>query len=277
MAKTVTGVGSLHYDFTFGILTIFTIALVSVLLIKCGNHKGGCAAVMIFYMIALIMTPYLMLIVCGGNAAVRSQLVLPALTGFYAYVDLNICIIFIKRLKNPNNEKSCNDDNQYKKDFKGILIKAVSAALCFVCVAAAWRETSITESLYYTEKMCYEQDVYIARELISRIDIARGNEQYPIVVIGTYDFKENNACVVGETIGRSFFEHDADVEPMFYWSTRRVINLMHVLGYDYRQVTDPDMIAVAMADSKYMPEWPYDNCVQIHDDMIIVKMSDFEE
>jgi hypothetical protein len=186
-------------------------------------------------------------------------------------------MIFIKRLKNPNNEKSYNDDNQDKKDFKGILIKAVSAALCFVCVAAAWRETSITESLYYTEKMCYEQDVYIARELISRIDIARGNEQYPIVVIGTYDFKENNACVVGETIGRSFFEHDADVEPMFYWSTRRVINLMHVLGYDYRQVTDPDMIAVAMADSKYMPEWPYDNCVQIHDDMIIVKMSDFEE
>ncbi|MCD7835925.1 MAG: hypothetical protein LUG83_04645, partial [Lachnospiraceae bacterium] len=178
---------------------------------------------------------------------------------------LNICF----RLKEDMAESAA----RVKIIFAGTAAAAVSA----VCILAAWRQTQVTEALYYTEKMCYEQDTSIARELITRIDEVRGHNWYPVVIIGTYGFKENHACVLGETIGRSFFEHDADVEPRFYWSTRRALGLMHVLGYNYEQVVEPEMIAIAMEDSKYMPEWPNEGCVQVYDDMIIVKMSDFDE
>lgn len=270
IAKTFTGIGAVHYDITFGMLTISTIGLFIVLLLKHGRHGKGSLGMMLFFLASLIITPYLLLVICGGNAAVRSQLVLPALTGLYAYIDLNICFRFIEDIENEDKKEAATK-------FKIILVRAAAVAAIFICTLAAWRQTKVTEALYYTERMCYEQDVAIARELISKIDEERGHNWYPVVFIGTYDFKENHAAIMGETIGRSFFEHDADAEPRFYWSTRRALGLMHVLGYNYEQVVDPELIGIAMEDSKYMPEWPNEGCVQVHDDMIIVKMSNFEE
>lgn len=279
IAKTFTGIGAVHYDITFGMLTIFTIGLFIILLLKSGRRGKGSLGMMLFFLASLIITPYLLLVICGGNATVRSQLVLPALTGFYAYIDLNICFRLMKDTEKGDTVKAYTKETAKKsKIISGIIwVRAAAAAVLLVCILAAWRQTKVTEALYYTEKMCYEQDVAIARELISKIDEERGHNWYPVVFIGTYDFKESHAAVVGETIGRSFFEHDADAEPRFYWSTRRALGLMHVLGYNYEQVTDPEMIGIAMEDSKYMPEWPNEGCVQVHDDMIIVKMSNFEE
>lgn len=270
IVKTLTGIGAVHYDMTFGILTIFSIGLFIVLLFRYGRHKRGSLGIMLFFLAALIVTPYLLLVICGGNAAVRSQLVLPALTGLYAYVDLNICFRLREDIKKGEITEAVSK-------VKIISIRSAGAIVLLVCIFAAWRQTKVTQALYYTEKMCYEQDVSIARELISKIDEERGHNWYPVVFIGTYEFKKSHACIMGETIGRSFFEHDADAEPRFYWSTRRALGLMHVLGYNYEQVVDPEMIAIAMEDSKYMPEWPNEGCVQVHDDMIIVKMSNFEE
>lgn len=270
IAKTFTGIGAVHYDITFGMLTIFTIGLFIVLLLKHGRHKKGSFGIILFFLASVIITPYLLLIICGGNAAVRSQLVLPALTALYAYTDINICFRLREDMKGEAVKEAAGKS-------KIIFIGSAEAIILLVCIFAAWRQTKVTEALYYTEKMCYEQDVSIARELINKIDEERGHNWYPVIFIGTYDFKENHACIVGETIGRSFFEHDADAEPRFYWSTRRALGLMHVLGYNYEQVVDPEMIAIAMEDSKYMPEWPNEGCVQVHDDMIIVKMSNFEE
>lgn len=275
IAKTFTGIGAVHYDITFGMLTIFTIGLFIVLLLKYGRNGKGSLGMMLFFLASLIITPYLLLVICGGNAAVRSQLVLPALTGLYAYIDLNICFRFIEDIEKTDIENE--DKKEAAKKLKIISVRAAAVVAIFVCTLAAWRQTKVTEALYYTEKMCYEQDVAIARELISKIDEERGHNWYPVVFIGTYDFKESHAAIMGETIGRSFFEHDADAEPRFYWSTRRALGLMHVLGYNYEQVVDPEMIGIAMEDSKYMPEWPNEGCVQVHDDMIIVKMSNFEE
>ncbi|MCD7835903.1 MAG: glucosyltransferase domain-containing protein, partial [Lachnospiraceae bacterium] len=84
-AKTLTGVGFVHYDFTFGILTIFTLGLILTLLLRHGRRKKGSFGMLLFLSAALVVSPYLLLIICGGNVVVRSQLALPALTGFYAY------------------------------------------------------------------------------------------------------------------------------------------------------------------------------------------------
>jgi hypothetical protein len=265
MAKTFIGAGSVHYDFTFGIITIITIILFGAFIIVSAKGCRRCIPMMFFYIFSAVMTPYLLTIVCGGNVAVRSQMVLPALGAFYVYVDLNIIFLLLEKIKGRN------------RSLKTIGVRTMAVVLFASCALGVWRQTTVTEALYYTEKMSYEQDVYIARELIQKIDEVRGHNWYPVVFIGTYSYQGSHASVIGETIGRSFFEHDADTEPRFYWSTRRALGLMHVLGYNYEQVTEPEMIAIAMEDSKYMPEWPNEGCVQVHDDMIIVKMSDFEE
>lgn len=134
-----------------------------------------------------------------------------------------------------------------------------------------------TEALYYTEKMCYEQDIYITRELIVKIENEKGNDWLPVIFVGKREFRDNNSIIQGETIGHSFYEHDADVEPKYFFSSRRILGLMHILGYDYEQVTDPEQINIAVDNSKYMPAWPQGGCVQVHDGMVIVKVGELDE
>lgn len=263
--KTFTGADSVHYDFTFGIITIITLVLLAAFVKVNAKGCGKCIPVLFFYFFSAVMTPYLLTAICGGNVAIRSRLALPALEAFYVYVDLNIIFMLLEKTKGRS------------RNLKTISVQTAAVIFSAVCVLNIWRQTTVTEALYYTEKMSYEQDVYIARELIQRIDEVRGNNWYPVVFIGTYSYQTSHASLIGETIGRSFFEQDADTEPRFYWSTRRALGLMHVLGYNYEQVTEPDMIAIAMERSKYMPEWPNEGCVQVHDDMIIVKMSNFDD
>lgn len=191
----------------------------------------------------------------------RSQLVLPAITGFLAYLDTGICCELWEEKKNPGSARK--------------LPLAASVVLTAVCVAGAWHQTQTTQSLYYTERCCYEQDAALGRALITRLEQVQGGENLPVVVIGSRSFSGNNACVIGEMIGKSFFEHDADVEPVFFWSTRRILGFLHTLGADYRQV-DAERIPEAMEYSTYMPEWPAENSVQIHEGMIVVKLSHFE-
>ena len=93
----------------------------------------------------------------------------------------------------------------------------------------------------------------------------------PVIVIGTNEFQGNNACVEGEIIGRSFFAYDTEVEPLSYWSTRRVLGFMEtVSGIQYGMIPQ-ERVAEAREYSRYMPEYPYDGYVQAKDNMIIIK------
>ena len=114
----------------------------------------------------------------------------------------------------------------------------------------------------------------MGRELITRLEQVRGQDSLPVIVIGKKEFEGNNACLLGEVIGRSFFDYDTDVEPAFYWSTRRILGFLHILGKDYAMVSE-DRVEQAMEYSTYMPEWPAENSVQVWDGMIVVKLSHF--
>ena len=96
-----------------------------------------------------------------------------------------------------------------------------------------------------------------------------------MAVVGRKPFSGNNACVTGEIIGKSFFDHDTEVEPQYYWSTRRILGFLHVLGADYLQA-DKGRFADVVDYSKNMPVWPAEGSVQIYDGMIVVKLSGIE-
>ncbi len=257
--KVLTGYEGIHYHFSFGLLCIMILWLTvnTVISVNRENSKKSPFGVIWFYFASLFVTPFLMTVVCGGAPVIRSQLVLPLLTGFLAYLVVGLL--------------SKEFTKEGEKTFKCYKIGSVIAML--VCVVGIWSQTATTQSLYYTDEMRYEQDVALGRELITEIDRARGQFNLPLVVVGNKPFSGNHACVTGEIIGKSFFDHDVEVEPKYYWSTRRIVGFFHVLGADYEQAVQSKFPG-AVAFSADMPVWPAEGSIQLYDSMVIVKLSE---
>lgn len=248
IARVCTGIGSPYYSLGYGILCLLAAVLLCALLRK-GEYRGR-RLFLLFLFFSLMLTPFLMTIVCGGAPAVRSQLVLPAMTGFLGWLNLYLSGLL-------------------KRERKGA---PVTGILWGVCLITALFQLQVTCRLYYTDSMRYEQDAALGRNMIARIEQVRGKEQLPVVFIGKREFKGNHACLEGEVIGRSFFDYDTEVEPANYWSTRRILGLLYILGGDYAMI-DKERLPEAVRYSTYMPEWPAENSVQIWNGMIVVKLS----
>ncbi len=254
VVKVLTGYETVHYHFSFGLLCIFTVCLAMIIGVSFWKvkKKKGTIAVLFFYVIALFATPFLMTLVCGGAPAIRSQLVLPLITGFLAYFVISVL-----------------------EEQKGKAGKVALVGAGVICVLGIWGETSTTMTLYYTDEMRYEQDEALGRELITAIDRVVGEQDLPVAVIGQRPFQGNHACTTGEIIGKSFFDHDVEVEPQYYWSTRRILGFLHILGADYAQA-DRGRFAEILGFSVNMPVWPAEDSIQVYDGMVVVKLSNVE-
>jgi len=255
--KSLTGYEGIHYHFSFGLLCIMILGLVGYTVFSVKGEKKGSGIVVLFYLVALLATPFLMTLVCGGAPVIRSQLVLPLLTGFLAYTVAGMLAeSFSQGGKTPF-----------------VIYKIGFVVTVLICVVGIWSQTATTQSLYYTDEMRYEQDAALGRALISEIDRVRGRFNLPVVVVGNKPFTGNHACVTGEIIGKSFFDHDVEVEPKYYWSTRRIVGFFHVLGADYEQAAQSKFPG-AVAYSADMPVWPAEGSIQLYDSMVIVKLSE---
>ena len=79
---------SLFYSIFYGGLLVCSMALLAANLWRfVRNNKTGCITVCFFY-ISLQITPFLMTLLQGGEPVLRSQLVLPAMTGFQAMLNI---------------------------------------------------------------------------------------------------------------------------------------------------------------------------------------------
>ncbi len=134
-------------------------------------------------------------------------------------------------------------------------------------------------SLHYTEQMSYEQDAYLGREMIARIEQVIEETpgadmvELPVIIIGNRPFQGNNATLTGEIIGSSFFDYDVNVEPVYYWSSRRILGFLHTLGADY-SLPSKEGLATAKILARDMPVWPAEGSVQVQENMVIIKLSD---
>lgn len=256
--KALTGYEGIHYHFSFGLLCIMIAVLTIWFCLRYlrAQKKKGVVAVVLFYLAAVFVSPFLMTLVCGGAPVIRSQLVLPLLTGFLAYL---VFTLLGKKAWSAEKRKP--------------MLRMGQVLSILICVVGIWAQTSMTQSLYYTDEMRYEQDAALGRELIQEIDRVRGRFTLPIAIVGNKPFSGNHACVTGEIIGKSFFDHDVEVEPKYYWSTRRMLGFFHVLGADYEQAAKekfPDVVNY----SKDMPVWPAEGSIRLYDSMVIVKLSE---
>lgn len=254
--KTMSGYGGIYYNPGYGILCLVTVVTMILLLI-CLKQKKPVVFVMLFYLAALLSTPYLMTIVLGAAPACRSQLVLPMATGFLAYLVIEMWLAL-----GVNRNKGGS--------YAGyVLLGGIVAG----CIIGIFQQTMTTFRLYYTDRMRYEQDAAMGRELITRIEQLCAEDEVAFVVVGNKPFEGNNICVEGEMIGVSFFDHDSEVEPPCYWSTKRVQGLLHVLGANY-EIAPVERFEGAIEFSEDMPEWPAEDSVRLFEGVTIVKLSD---
>lgn len=257
VGKVFLGYQSPFYSIGFGALALINLLLLFRYLKVKKTGKGTGAVILFFYM-ALLVTPFLMTFVVGTAPAIRSQLVLPLVTGFQGYFGAKLL------------------EWQLDSIAKEISRKLILGCVVAIALVGGIHQTKVTYALYYTDSCRYEHDVALARELIQLIGrINYDGTELPVVVIGAKEFKGNSACVMGETIGKSFFDYDMDVEPVCYWSSRRALGFMNSLGLNSNLVT-VDRIEEAKEYSLYMPAWPYEGCVQEYNGMIVVKLSNWE-
>ena len=250
--KAFTGYDSIFYNPVLGALALFDFILLLVFLTRILGKRGGKGIILFFYL-ALLATPFMMTVVLGGTPAMRSQMVLPAVAGFLGYLGIELV-----RLQSP-----CQGRRQ------GILLCCVLA----ICLLGGAGQAKVTGQLYYTDWCRYEQDAAIGRSVIEKIEQVRPEEEIlPVAVVGGREFSGNHSCVVGEVIGRSFFNYDREVEPVPFWSTRRVLGFLHTLGADYVQIP-LERAGEALKCSADMPVWPAEDSVQVRNGMIIVKLS----
>ncbi len=246
-----TGQNSIFYSWVFGVLCLIGL-VVALMLVK----KQGWG--LIFYYVALLTTPFLMTVVCADVPAIRSQLILPAMTGFVLYVD----VLMMKSLQ--RSEKTAKRKGAFGPIYALLAVLAIFGSL--------W-EIQISLRLYYTDACRYAEDEALGRALIVQLEDLIGQDGTPIIVIGSRAFRGNNACIEGEIIGRSIFEHDVEEEPRYYWSTRRIVGFLHTLGYDCEQLSDKN-ISYAEDFAVDMDPWPDDDSVIHAGDMIIIKLSE---
>lgn len=248
--QALTGAGSIFYHWSYGALCVSSFLLLLALLWKRREQRKGSRLMLLFLYLALMAMPFLMTIIMGSIPAVRSQLILPVMTAFLAY--LNIVLL-------------CHATGLKEK-----VLGCAAAVLVLVCGAGSLEQARMTGALYYTDRCRYEQDVAVARQLIRELD--RINYwKLPVAVVGKLEFEPNNACVQGEIIGCSFFDYDTEVEPQNYWSTRRILGFFHTLGADYEQL-HIDRMDEALECSTYMATWPEYNCIEIWDDFVVIRL-----
>lgn len=257
MGKVFTGLKGVHFSAVLGFLSI----LLFVLLVRLGIRRGRLVWRIFLLTGALLSTPFLMTLVCGTAPAVRSQLVLPGVVGFVGYLVLYLGSLERKSAENVLKKSGCK--------IAGFLL----AAGIVIGVTGSWKQIQTTLRLYYTDACRYEQDEALGRALVQRIQEEFGTVPYSLAVIGTKAFQPNNACLEGEVIGKSFFDYDDEVEPEYYWSTRRIIGLLHTLGYEYHHAPVEAMEDAAIY-AEEMPVWPEEGCVRIEDGIVYVKLSE---
>lgn len=271
VVRAMTGYQSVHYHFSFGLLCVMAIILILLLCFRYGKGKKGIVCVTLFYLAALLVTPFLMTLICGGAPAVRSQLVLPFLTGFLAYLNVTLVMTWRAVSADASVQKEKNEKQEHGT---GKLQGAVTTFVAAICVVGIWGQIQTTMSLYYTDRMRYDQDAFLGRALITEIERVTGGEKMPVAVFGKIPFSGNNVCIEGEIIGKSFFDYDTEVEPKYYWSTRRILGFLHTLGADYPQVAR-ERFGNAKIESDCMPAWPAEGSVQIRDRMLVIKLGEY--
>lgn len=195
----------------------------------------------IFLLIAMVMTPFLIMYIFGTFIPPRSMLALPFM----------IAILWFILYRNISEK------------FKKIVL-----GVTFIVLIG---NTYCTTRLFYSAYTSWQADRDMANRIIERIyslELPVENEKIPIAFIGKYQFEENQLFMkTKDVFGASFFEWDNG-------NPYRMNLIFNTVGENHFQVVIPNENNGLIEKSMDMPDWPYKGSVVYRDGVVVVKLSE---
>lgn len=197
---------------------------------------------------ALLITPFLMGIILGGEPTKRTSISHPFMIAF------SIMYIYSEIEKYIKNKRS------------------LPLILCLIAYVPFYQGVA-SSRLYYTEYITNKESEIIATKISDKIEEITGSylPQQKVVFIGCMQLNRNNSCYELsdlEYVGRSFFETSFSTTHGSFLMR----NYLSTLGIEYLCPSDEDA-RKAEEYAKNMPQWPDKSSIQKLDDMVIVKLS----
>lgn len=207
---------------------------------------------------ALVLSPFYLTMVQGIRPVPRAQLSLPFATAFLAYL---VGILGAEKVHASQAAK--------------VLKKAVGIGLLVTVVILVGQEAGITQRMYYTDALRYEQDAALAYHIQTDIQEFTGQDSFegPVVFLGRREARLNDVCVTGDVMGQSLFAWDTDAEPVYYWSSGRIVGFLHTVGARYAK-PEAAQVQAAVDKGAQMPVYPARGSIAWCGETLVVKLSE---
>lgn len=243
-----------------------TAGIVSVVSLFAGWGKAkGAYLLYAFAVLFLPATPFLITLITGMNQPIRGQMVYPLV---YAYMVMTL----YGRIKELLERRT---DGQAGRKAYCLVKKCVQAAVFLVWLRVGWLQCMTACQLWETAHESYVQDVLTANRMYWDICDAAGEEQAEdcmVVFVGERGLRLSESAVVGDAIGYSFFEWDAD---SLMGVNERVHKFFETLGLKMEKPEEGEYQEALKAAAEY-PVWPAKgSAFKIRDGLIGVKLSEF--
>lgn len=249
-----TGQGTFYFA-EFGILCL---ALLGIVLWRC--FRTGKAAVSVwrlFLLCAWFASPFYLSVLLGMRPVIRAQLTLPFVTGGTAF----LCGYLFLQWNAELSRRVCRN--------------AAGVFLALLCISAVYREASVTSRLYYSDAIRAQGDYALAVSLQKDIQAFTGETGYSGVVLfwGRREASKNPSCIEGDIMGQSVFNWDTDVEPLYFYSSNRIVDFLNALGSSYSK-PDASQLADAAEVMEAVPCYPSPGSIFWVGDAVAVRLSD---
>lgn len=224
--------------------TLMLAAFLVIQIIRVVKRRTSVLSLLISILIGL--SPLMMSIILGSNPSVRTEL------------SYSLAFAFIA---------------SFVASFAAT--KKIGDIAAWICILAlAFNQASITNRIFYSEKIRFETTTQLAYEIKSRIDqLDLGAEPtQPVVFIGQPDDACNSSCYPESDLqgltGRSVFRLTVSAAQGTYVKN----HFMSGIGIKYRGSTEKQL-SQALTISQKMPRWPAKNSVKVSENIIVVKLS----
>jgi len=246
-AKNILFGKSVYYNFALVVLIVVFLIYISLQFVQ----KKKAYYIYFLASLALCICPFIMILLLGGTASVRTEWTIPFVTAFLSMYLAGHIICF-------------------DRDIIPLSLKR-AALLGFF--ALSMQQASVTARIYYTEYAKFQQDMVLAIKISDRIDQLNLGDppENPVVFIGARPTHITPSMYTEKEIelsGRSLFSMS------FYTQhgTYVMRNFMKSIGYEYAFPSE-EQIQKAEEISKTMNSWPDTNSVKNEEGIIVVRLS----
>ena len=217
------------------------------------RDHGHSLAILLGWLV-LQLSAFAMLIVIGRRTYLRAELAITFVTAF------NLCLARLLA-------------DQWAGDGPKPWLRRLPAwAMAAAMLVGIYGAGSLCFRLIYTDDVRNDIDGALAAGVVERLRQTRlAEDDKTLVFVGEPEIHLNAGCLVGETIGRSLFNHLNNIE-----NTNHLIsNIMAIHGVTYRSLTPADAMEAEQL-ARNMPCFPETGGVAETDRVVVVKLSEDE-